>query len=51
MLIAQTEIEAEHYKTAMEHCGHQPVIVKLPSGVCAVCNTIEEARLFMAMVA
>lgn len=50
MLIAKTENQASHFKAALEHEGHEPVIV-IDQGIWAVCLNIAEARLFMILSA
>ncbi len=50
MLIAKTEDQAEHFKTALESEGYEPVIV-LDQNIFAVCRDIIEAYKFIALSA
>jgi hypothetical protein len=48
MLIAKTEIQAEHFKIALESEGYEPVIV-IDQTIWAVCRDIIEAYQFIAL--
>lgn len=50
MLATIDEKKAEDLKKAFEHCGLQPVIVKMLDGSLFVCRSIDEARRLMALL-